>query len=190
MVAIRAKHPPAPPSDHGATTERTVTTGPYRPIIGTLVYVLDRSSDRVLMVHRTARSHDEQLGKYNGLGGKLEADEDVVSGMRRELHEEAEVEATSVALRGTVNWSGFGANGEDWLGFIFLVDAWTGTPPENNNEGPLSWVPVSDILADALPMWEGDRHFLPLVFDDDPRAFHGVMPYANGRPTGWTFSRL
>ncbi|MFN5604768.1 MAG: 7,8-dihydro-8-oxoguanine triphosphatase, partial [Actinomycetes bacterium] len=41
----------------------------------------------------------------------------------------------------------------------------------------------------GLPMWEGDRHFLPLVFDDDPRAFHGVMPYAHGRPTGWSFER-
>ena len=39
-------------------------------------------------------------------------------------------------------------------------------------------------------MWEGDRHFLPLVFDDDPRAFHGVMPYKDGRPTGWRYSRI
>ena len=38
-------------------------------------------------------------------------------------------------------------------------------------------------------MWEGDRHFLPLVLDNDPRTFHGVMPYSNGRPTGWTFER-
>ncbi len=30
---------------------------------------------------------------------------------------------------------------------------------------------------DQVPMWEGDRHFLPLVFDGDTRPFHGVMPY-------------
>ena len=34
-------------------------------------------------------------------------------------------------------------------------------------------------------MWEGDRYFLSLVFDDDPRTFHGVMPYAHGRHTFW-----
>jgi 8-oxo-dGTP diphosphatase len=39
-------------------------------------------------------------------------------------------------------------------------------------------------------MWEGDRWFLPLVFDDDPRAFHGVMPYSGGRPVDWRFERL
>jgi 8-oxo-dGTP diphosphatase len=41
-----------------------------------------------------------------------------------------------------------------------------------------------------LPMWEGDRHFLPLVFDGDPRPFHGVMPYKDGRMQSWAFSRL
>ena len=41
-----------------------------------------------------------------------------------------------------------------------------------------------------LPMWEGDRHFVPLVFDDDPRAFHGTMPYDRDQPKSWTYERL
>jgi 8-oxo-dGTP diphosphatase len=173
---------------------------PYRPIVGTLAYVWDRRTDEVLLVHRTARADDEHLGKVNGLGGKLEADEDVVGGLRRELREEAEIELTDLRLRGTVSWPGFGPNGEDWLGFVFVVEGWEGTPPEANEEGSLSWVP-RDRLLDAcshdpelrhragLPMWDGDRFFLPMVFDDDPRAFWGVMPYAEGRPVSWGFSR-
>lgn len=175
--------------------------GPYRPILGTLAYVLGPGGDQVLLVHRTARPGDTHLGKYNGLGGKLEAGEDVVAGVRRELREEAAIELVSLRLRGTVNWPGFGPDGEDWLGFVFLVDRFEGTPPPSNPEGSLQWVPLQRLLdacsPDAaraaradLPMWEGDRHFLPLVFDDDPRAFHGVMPYAAGRPTGWHFERL
>ena len=39
-------------------------------------------------------------------------------------------------------------------------------------------------------MWDGDRYFLPLVFDGDPRLFHGFMPYAGGRPVGWGYSGL
>jgi 8-oxo-dGTP diphosphatase len=163
---------------------------PYQPIIGTLAYVWDRDADTVLMVHRNARADDEHLGKWNGLGGKLESHEDVVSGIVRELREEARIEAASVILRGTVNWPGFGANGEDWLGFIYVVEAWDGTPPAGNDEGTLAWLPRLDLLAGAVPMWEGDALFLPLVFDDDPRPFHGVMPYANGRPAGWQFHRL
>jgi 8-oxo-dGTP diphosphatase len=172
----------------------------YTPIVGTLAYVWDRDADNVLLVHRVGRDHDEQFGKYNGLGGKLEADEDVAAGMRRELREEAAIEVTTMRLRGTISWPGFGSNGEDWLGFVFVVEGWTGEVRERNDEGPLSWVPRAQLLqacdddrsvreAAALPMWEGDRWFLPLVFDEDQRAFHGVMPYSQGSPTAWRYER-
>jgi 8-oxo-dGTP diphosphatase len=173
---------------------------PYTPIVGTLGYVFDRSARSVLLVHRNKRSGDEHLGKWNGLGGKLEPGEDLATGMRRELLEEADIVVTSMQLRGTISWPGFGANGEDWFGPIFLIDGWKGTPPSSNVEGDLAWIPVDRLLAACsddlgereradLPMWEGDRFFLPLVFDDDPRPFHGVMPYSAGRPANWSFER-
>jgi len=161
---------------------------PYTPIIGTLGYVMSPDGARVLLIHRNARPDDAHLGKYNGLGGKMQPDEDVVACMRREIREEAGIECEQMVLRGTVSWPGFGAQGEDWLGFIFLIHRFTGTPLERNPEGELSWVPVKDIMS--LPLWDGDRHFLPLVFDADPRAFHGVMPYAHGRAVNWSFSRI
>ena len=160
----------------------------YTPIIGTLGYVMSADGSRVLLVHRNARPDDEQLGKYNGLGGKMQADEDVVTCMRREIREEAGIECTRLTLRGTISWPGFGAKGEDWLGFVFRIDGFEGTPVEHNAEGDLSWVPVKDLFT--LPPWDGDRHFLPLVLDADPRAFHGVMPYENGRAVSWSFSRV
>jgi 8-oxo-dGTP diphosphatase len=49
-------------------------------------------------------------------------------------------------------------------------------------------VPRDQLMS--LPMWEGDRHFLPLVFDEDMRTFHGVMPYRDGRMQSWSFTRL
>lgn len=161
---------------------------PYTPIVATLGYVMSRDGRQVLMVHRNAREDDHHLGKYNGLGGKLESDEDVVSCMRREIREEAGIECGAMRLRGTISWPGFGKAGEDWLGFVFVIDQWSGTPLESNSEGTLEWVPVERITA--LPLWEGDRHFLPLVFDDDPRAFHGVMPYRDGRMQSWACSRI
>ena len=163
---------------------------PFMPIVGTLAYVWDRESDRVLLVHRIARDHDDHYGKYNGLGGKLEPDESAVEGLRRELAEEAAIELTSVTLRGTITWTGFGPKGEDWLVFVFRVDGWTGEPPESNPEGRLEWQPRAALLGGELPMWDGDRHFLPLVFDDDERQFHGAMPYDGDRPLSWTYERI
>ena len=160
---------------------------PYTPIVATLGYVLSPDRQRALMIHRNARPGDHHLGKYNGLGGKLEPDEDVLAGMRREIREEAGIECTSLRLRGTISWPGFGKHGEDWLGFVFVIDAFTGSPLERNPEGTLEWVERARILD--LPLWEGDRHFLPLVFDDDPCPFHGVMPYRDGRMLSWRYSR-
>jgi 8-oxo-dGTP diphosphatase len=178
-----------------------IVTSRYQPILGTLVYVYDTSQDAVLLVHRIARPDDEQLGMWNGLGGKVHADEDVVTSVQRELGEEANIAATQLVLRGTISWPGFGPNNEDWFGFIFLTTAWTGHIPDRNEEGPLSWCSRTQVLAacdenpdvraaSGLRFFDGDRFFVPLVFDDDPRAFHGVMPYAAGKPTGWSYLRL
>jgi 8-oxo-dGTP diphosphatase len=161
---------------------------PYTPILATLGYVLSADRSRVLLVHRNARPDDNHFGKYNGLGGKLEADEDVITGMRRELQEEAGIDATALRLRGTISWPGFGKHGEDWFGFVFLIDAFSGEPPPRNAEGELAWVPIDHVAS--LNLWDGDRQFLPLVFDDDPRPFHGVMPYRHGKMQSWQVSRL
>ncbi len=161
---------------------------PYTPILATLGYVLSADGRQVLLIHRDRRPDDAHLGKYNGLGGKLDADEDIAAGMRRELREEAGLEGTALHLRGTISWPGFGKQGEDWFGFIFLIDRWTGTPLGENAEGTLRWVPRDEILQ--LPLWEGDRHFLPLVFDPAVGQFHGVMPYHAGRPLRWSYTVL
>ena len=163
---------------------------PYTPILATLGYVLTPDRSEVLLIHRNARRDDTAWDKYNGLGGKLEPDEDVAAGMRRELREEAGIEASTMALRGTISWPGFGKGGEDWFGFVFVVRDWSGTPRAANHEGTLEWVPVVRLLSLELNLWPGDHHFLPLVFDLDPRPFHGVMPYGNGRPLGWTYTRI
>src|SRR5687768_5292577 len=105
----------------------------YTPILATLGYVLSPDGSEVLLIHRNTRSDDPAYGKYNGLGGKLERDEDVADGMRREIREEAGIDATEMALRGTISWPGFGKNGEDWFGFIFVITAWTGTPVTENH---------------------------------------------------------
>lgn len=161
---------------------------PYQPIVATLGYVFSPDGRQVLLIHRNANPNDQHLGKFNGLGGKLDPLEDVVAGMKREIREEAGIECNELELRGTVNWPGFGKSGEDWLGFIFRITAYTGNVLERNPEGTLEWVDVERVQD--LPMWEGDRYFLPLVFDPHGRPFHGVMPYRDGKPASWSFSLL
>jgi len=158
----------------------------YTPILATLGYILSSDGRKVLLVHRNRRPEDPQLGKYNGLGGKVQAGEDVVACIRREIHEEAGLECEALVLRGTISWPGFGKDGEDWFGFIFRIDQWSGQPHAENLEGTLEWVEMERLME--LPLWEGDRFFLPLVFEYTDRQFHGVMPYRDGRPVSWDYS--
>lgn len=159
----------------------------HRPILATLGYVLAPDRRRVLMIHRNKRDDDIHLGRYTGLGGKLAANEDIATGMCREIHEESGLVVESLTLRGTISWPGFGREGEDWFGFLFRIDAFRGEQHDGNHEGTLEWVALDDLPT--LPMWPSDHHFLPMVFDDDPRSFHGVMPFRDGRMLSWSFTR-
>src|SRR5690348_11614708 len=160
----------------------------YTPILATLGYILSPDGRQVLMIHRNKRPDDMHYGKYNGLGGRIEAHEDIASGMRREIFEESGLTAERMTLRGTISWPGFGKQGQDWFGFVFRIESWYGTLHEGNHEGTLEWVPLASILD--LPLWPSDKLFLPMVFDDDPRQFHGYMPYHNGEMVSWSFERV
>ncbi len=123
----------------------------FQPILATLGYVLSPDARRVLLIHRNKRPDDIHYGKYNGLGGRVEPDESVAAGIRREINEESGLTAEEIVLRGTISWPGFGKNGEAWFGFIFRVDRWSGIPHQGNHEGTLEWVDL-DRLYD-LPLW-------------------------------------
>ena len=160
----------------------------YTPVLATLGYVLSEDGQRVLMVHRDRKVGDQHIGLYNGLGGKLERDEDVVAGMRREIREESGIECDELQLRGTISWPGFGNDGADWFAFIFVVTRWHGEILSECPEARLEWVDREKLAE--LPMWEGDRHFLPLVFDLGGKQFHGVMPYLDRKPLSWSYTFL
>src|SRR3546814_16175209 len=94
---------------------------PYTPIVATLGYVLSPDGRQVLMLHRNARADDHHLGKYNGLGGKIEPDEDVLAGMRRAHAEAAGIDCPALPLRRPHNWPGFRQPGTGRLGLCFRV---------------------------------------------------------------------
>ncbi len=162
---------------------------PYTPVLATLGYVLHPDGRQVLMMRRSTRPDDHHQGRYVGLGGKLERSEDVVACMRREIREEAGIEAAALELRGTISWPGFGKNGQDWFAFVFVVPRFEGEPRALSDEGELLWVGIDDLLAWQVPIWDGDKHFLPLLFDAAPDGqFHAVIPYQNGQARSFDYN--
>lgn len=49
----------------------------YTPILATLGFILSQDEKKTLMIHRNKRLGDPHYGKYNGLGGKMERQEDI-----------------------------------------------------------------------------------------------------------------
>ena len=76
------------------------------------------------------------------------------------------------------------------LVFIFVITKFEGDPFTENSEGNLEWIDTERLLSFEIPMWEGDKYFIPLLFQRLNQQFHGVMPYKDGKPVGWTVSWL
>ena len=111
-----------------------------------------------LMMHRTKKSQDENAGKWIGLGGHLEPGESPDECIRREIAEEAGISVTDLRLRGIItfilpDWG-------DELTFLYTARSEAEILPECA-EGELKWIPVDNVMS--LPLWEGDRAFLPLL---------------------------
>ena len=144
-----------------------------KTVAATLCYV--RSGGRTLMMHRNKKEGDVHRGKWNGLGGKFDAGESPDECVVREIREESGLTLLDPRLRGVLTFPAF-KNGEDWLVFIYTATRFEGSLGACA-EGDLEW--VEDARLATLPLWEGDRIFLPWL--DQERFFSGKFTYLDGR---------
>ena len=125
--------------------------------LATLCYV--RRNEKTLMVHRIKKQNDMHQGKWNGLGGKLEAGETPEECAIREVFEESGLTIRNPKLKGFITFPGF-SNEEDWYTFLFVITEFSGELIESP-EGVLKW--IEDDRLFELNLWEGDRNLHPLA---------------------------
>jgi len=142
-------------------------------VAATLCYV--RSGGRTLMLHRNKKEGDVHRGKWNGLGGKLDAGESPEECVIRELREESGLTIIEPRLHGVLTFPAFKAD-EDWLVFVYTATRYEGALGPCA-EGDLEW--VEDARLTELPLWEGDRIFLPWL--EREKFFSGKFVYRDGR---------
>jgi len=140
--------------------------------LATLCYV--QKPGQTLMLHRVKKKNDMHQGKWNGLGGKLEAGESPEECAVREVWEESGLTCRTPRLRGFITFPAFDEI-DDWYTFLYTLDDFEGALIDSP-EGNLAWIENERLLE--LNLWPGDRIFLPWVFQD--RLFSAKFVYDKG----------
>lgn len=118
--------------------------------------------DEVLMLHRVKKKNDINKDKWIGIGGKFLPGETPEDCVLREAYEETGLTLTQYRYRGIVD---FYADGTEEQMHLFTADGFSGDL-KVCDEGDLQW--VSREFLYQLPMWEGDKIFLDLLWQDAP----------------------
>lgn len=156
-----------------------------RQVLETVLCFVRDHEGRFLFMARGKKPGDVHAGKYNAPGGKIEPGESPVEALRREVEEETGLRVTAYRRLGFLAFPGFHHDAAglpvDESMHVFLVTGWEGRLVAECEEGELEWVAADDVLK--LPLWEGDRLFIPYVVS--ARRFEGKLTYEHGKLTAW-----
>ncbi len=143
-----------PISDQGFNSER------FRVIPRSLIFIFDK--DRVLLI-RGAEDKKIWAGKYNGIGGHIEAGEDILESALRELMEEAGITGLPLRLCGQVMIT---LNENRGIALFIFTGNYQGQAIQASAEGMLEWVSMEELQD--LPVVEDLSMLLSLVRKHQP----------------------
>ena len=125
-----------------------------------------------LMLHRTKKENDANRDKWLGVGGGIEPGETPDECLLREVREETGITLASFQKRGVIDF--VSDRWEDEEMHLYTAPLEAGIEPGVCDEGDLEWIAKERISS--LPLWEGDRIFLKLLYADAPQ-FHLRLEY-------------
>ena len=123
----------------------------------TTVQVYLKKDNSYLLLYRNKKKNDMSEGKWIGVGGHVEKGETIDDAVIREVYEETGLTVHSLKCDGEVL---FINNDHEEMMYVYEISDFTGEL-KDCNEGELAWVDIDDMLT--LPMWEGDKAYLPLL---------------------------
>lgn len=118
-----------------------ILPGRYVVVPRTIIFIL---RGKEVLLQKGSQHKKIYPGYLNGIGGHLERGEDVLSGARRELYEEAHIDCDDLRMAGTIMIDV--DPGQGILLFVLTGETITGVP-QGSDEGALEWVPVDQLVG-------------------------------------------
>lgn len=154
-------------SDQGFNPKR------FQVIVRTLIFIFH--DDKILLL-KGAPNKKIWPGKFNGIGGHLEMNEDVLSSAKRELKEETGLTNINLQLRGNIVID----NGDQTgiMLFVYRGEALS-TKIVNSGEGQLMWVEMEEL--DKIDLVEDLKTLIPRVISNEQSVFSGYYHFVNDK---------
>jgi ADP-ribose pyrophosphatase YjhB (NUDIX family) len=128
--------------------------------LSTLCYLI--KSNEVLLA---MKKRGFGAGKFNGVGGKVEAEESYEQSAVREINEEVGVVVNMEDLECVGNLTFHSQNPDlNWKCRIFFIKKWQGNPSETEEMKP-QWFSFQNVPYGK--MWIDDAHWFPHVLKGD-----------------------
>jgi 8-oxo-dGTP diphosphatase len=156
-----------PKSDQGIDQVR------YQVVPRTLIFIFDQQN-RVLLLKGSPQKR-LWAGLYNGIGGHIEAGEDILEAAQRELFEETGISELSLDLCGQIMVD---ASPQAGVAIFVFKGEYHSTSLLPSDEGSLAWVDLDDL--DSVPLVEDLRVLLPKVAQQRPSFSMIIAKYTYG----------
>jgi len=127
---------------------------------GTLCYI--KKENQILLQKKSK----ELFGgdKYNAPGGKIKENETPELAVIREVEEETGLQVSNLKKHGVLTFYDGDEELPAWIVHVFSTADFQGELKTEVREGVHGWVDNDKIPFDK--MWEDDKYWIPLVFED------------------------
>lgn len=123
-----------------------------------------KKDDEILMLNRESPSW---MGRWNGVGGKIEPGETSLECILREVREETGIQLTEAVYKGNVTWEVDGTYIGGMYAYIAeLPKTYDYPTPIKRDEGILDWKKIEWILDPENVGMANVKYFLPKMLTD------------------------
>ncbi len=128
----------------------------------TLLFLIKKNEETITDICLAMKKRGFGVGRYNGVGGKVQDGETIEDALRRETEEEINVTVTDMKKCGEITFIFPHNPNFDQLVHVYLAEDWQGEPTESEEMNP-AWFSVKDIPYGE--MWPDDIYWLPKVIE-------------------------